>query len=400
VRVLTISIDNWYTGGRLPKVLSDAGFDEAVLCCSDDLAAQTRHVQRRYLVKSSPTEVTGDELLTALVRAVNEWEPALLIPTDEGSTGFLHWLACCSHRRRRDEVLRLRPLIEYSLGNPRFYRRLHSKHRTLSLAAKCSVPTPAMCVTDRVGRALRFAERVGYPVVVKSDRSAAGCGVRMCHSADQVRDAYRELLPSDWKRRIYWRLYQRSPWQHWELARYRDQVPLHVQRAIPGDCVMFSFVALQGRIIAGGGLLKEQTYPSECGPSSVVRVIEHDGMRQAAARIVARVGYSGFGSMDFIREPGTGRAVFLEFNYRSVPAHYLGPTIGVRYCLALRLALEGGQPSAVVNPALNKVVAMFPQEDCRDPESPYFRTAARDVPEDDPELLKALLARAAQLSSR
>ena len=68
--------------------------------------------------------------------------------------------------------------------------------------------------------------------------------------------------------------------------------------------------------------------------------------------------------------------------------------------MALMAALEGRGFSNLVRPELDKLIAMFPNEDLRDPNSPYFKTAYHDIPTDDPELLQALLQRCAEIVAK
>lgn len=65
-------------------------------------------------------------------------------------------------------------------------------HETL---AKAGLPSLASLATDNFAEALAFAADLdSWPVVVKPLRSAATEGVRFCHSADELRDAFSALL--------------------------------------------------------------------------------------------------------------------------------------------------------------------------------------------------------------
>jgi biotin carboxylase len=65
-------------------------------------------------------------------------------------------------------------------------------HDTL---AKAGLPSLASLATDNLDEALAFAsDQDSWPVVVKPLRSAATEGVRFCHSADELRDAFTALL--------------------------------------------------------------------------------------------------------------------------------------------------------------------------------------------------------------
>jgi hypothetical protein len=58
------------------------------------------------------------------------------------------------------------------------------------------------------------------------------------------------------------------------------------------------------------------------GPATVVRVIDHPAMAEAARRMVRRLGLSGFSGFDFIIAE-TGEPVLLELNPRLTPTSHL-----------------------------------------------------------------------------
>ena len=58
------------------------------------------------------------------------------------------------------------------------------------------------------------------------------------------------------------------------------------------------------------------------GPAAVVRIIEHEGMEEAARILVGRFRLSGFCGLDFIIT-GSGEARLLEVNLRATPTCHL-----------------------------------------------------------------------------
>jgi len=86
-----------------------------------------------------------------------------------------------------------------------------------------------------------------------------------------------------------------------------------------------------------------------------------------------------------------GQAWLIECNPRPTPIAHLGARAGEDLCLALhhRLVSASMLPRTTDIP-IEFVVAHFPQESWRDPNSPYFASAFHDVPVDDLELLQCL----------
>lgn len=74
-------------GGRLPRALTRAGFTARAICADNALSNATRYVERSYVFKSSGK--FGD-LATLLRQVVDEWEPTILVPSDDFAVWFLH----------------------------------------------------------------------------------------------------------------------------------------------------------------------------------------------------------------------------------------------------------------------------------------------------------------------
>jgi hypothetical protein len=62
--------------------------------------------------------------------------------------------------------------------------------------------------------------------------------------------------------------------------------------------------------------------PQARGPASVVQIVEHAGMAQAAELLVSRLGLSGFCGFDFLLDDN-GREHLIEMNPRVTPTSYL-----------------------------------------------------------------------------
>jgi len=94
-------------------------------------------------------------------------------------------------------------------------------------------------------------------------------------------------------------------------------------------------------------------------------------------------------------ERTSGRAYLLEVNRRMTPGLHVGSRIGVDLCAALHAAMHGLAPTtrADMDEGEEHLNVHFPQEWLRDPRSSYLRNHPVDLPWDEPELIKAMLAR-------
>ena len=100
-------------------------------------------------------------------------------------------------------------------------------------------------------------------------------------------------------------------------------------------------------------------------------------MTKSAAHLVQRLGLSGFVGFDFMIHAGNGQAYLLEMNARPTQTSHIaqdGPTDMIS-ALASPFTVTRRIPN-IDSP----IVALFPKEIWRDPESCYLRSAYHDVP--------------------
>lgn len=68
------------------------------------------------------------------------------------------------------------------------------KHRARELAAAANVPmTPGTGLLDSLDEALAAAEKIGYPIMLKSTAGGGGIGLTRCDHADALREAYESV---------------------------------------------------------------------------------------------------------------------------------------------------------------------------------------------------------------
>jgi hypothetical protein len=105
------------------------------------------------------------------------------------------------------------------------------------------------------------------------------------------------------------------------------------------------------------------------------------------------LGSTGFIGFDFMIESSTGHAYLLECNPRPIPSCHLGARVGVDLCDALAAALRGDDaPRAAA--CREEVIALFPQEWQRDPAALAAFGGFVDAPQDDPMLMRYMVAQA------
>jgi hypothetical protein len=384
LRLLIFSTDPKFSGlARLPKMLKATGFEVAALCLPTAFLAKTRYLDRHFPLAQT---LDSAKLLKQLVNAIQIWQPTLVIYGDEVAVAFgQHVIQCASQFSGLlpDDALKL---LKSSLGTPQFFAATLLKHETLMVAHKLGLRAPAMTLVSSPETGLQFAEKVGYPVVLKKDFSWSGAGVSICQNRDELLSSLQNFLPrsvSPLKASIQQLL--RRTW-------FPTGKVLSLQQFILGRTAMYPLVALDGEVLAGFAAVKELTC-SETGPSSVIRIIDHAEMQNTAKALIKQFQFTGFASFDFLIEEKTGQAYLVECNPRPVPVCHLGALVGIDLGQSLWSRLRGETWNPPLKEPQEQLVALFPQEWKRDPSSPNLHQIYHDVPWDDPELLRAYVGK-------
>lgn len=359
----------WMGISRLPKALSQAGFEVVTLGPAGSFLSRTAYAQRHY---SMPV---GANVLDWLLKVVGSEQPQLVVPGCDSAVTVLHYFERVHGAAAAGDPAQLAALIRESLGNADHYGTTESKHALSAYAEKLGIPVPPQAPAESATDAQAFAQRHGYPAVLKAEASAAGLGVRICADAQEVERGLLSLAPYVEEQRKGGLVGSR----------------IHVQRHVRGVEAMQSFVARCGQVLEQVTIVKEHCHPEGTGPSSVVRFVEQPEVDGHIKALVAGLGYSGFGSADFIIEETSGTPYLLELNPRPCPISPIGRLAGHDLCRALYCAMTGTAYERIRATDPVARVALFPQEWQRDPRSPLLSEAFHDVPWDDPELLRALV---------
>lgn len=182
------------------------------------------------------------------------------------------------------------------------------------------VPTPEFAVYESDPQAIAAAERIGFPVLLKVDRSGGGRGVRRCESAAEMAATLRSLSPEQKQRLV-------------------------VQRYVPGDIVAVEALYRRGAPIAAARakVLRNAT-PDEFGVSAVREYEPCPSIDGAVTRIGEALGIDGFASLTFMRDAATGEHLAIEADLRPHTWFWLSRFAGVDFAEAVKRRLAGGDP--------------------------------------------------------
>jgi hypothetical protein len=355
---------DWLGIARLPEALKRVGFRVGVMCPRGSPIGFTSFVDRRWLIDETVTTIAGTHKI--IQHVVDEWLPERIVPGDDKAAHVLHNMLAT--RTDPGRASPLRTLLLNSLGDPERYREIMLKSALPETAGACAVEIPPALVLPGDAEAAAFVQEHAFPVMLKPDFGVAGSGLAFCQTDGELRE-------------------------HLERLRANKRAAFTLQKFIEGQSAGVSCVASQGR------LLEAIIYASDrrvydYGPTAVSRRLDRPDIIAATGRLIRHFGFNGFAGLDFIIEGRTGKALLLEFNPRPAPMAARAHLMGVDLAGAYMAALTNTEPQHCE--AVTGMIALFPQEWMRDPESPFLHTAWHDVPWNDPELLQHLVGRCAK----
>ncbi|MCK0714505.1 urea carboxylase [Chromohalobacter sarecensis] len=182
------------------------------------------------------------------------------------------------------------------------------KHRARELAQAAEVPlTPGSELLEDVEAAVMAAERIGYPVMLKSTAGGGGIGMMRCADASELRAAYDSVV------RLGTQYFSDSGVF---LERCIDDAR-HVEVQILGDG--------RGNVVALGerdcSLQRRHQKVVEETPAPHLPPATRERLLEASVRLGEQVGYRSAGTIEFIFDPVQNAFYFLEVNTRLQVEH-------------------------------------------------------------------------------
>ena len=372
--LLVSTATNWLGTARMPAALGKAGFDVSLLTPADSLAAKSRFVRRVGYLPEGATPLQWVFAFAAMVKATS---PRLVVPCDDTAVRLMQTLVISPPDNLQwAQYSTLAGLIRESLGAPEHYRTSVDKALLPAAAKALGVRVPQCIVTDELQDARSFAESHGYPVVIKRGFGAAGEWVAIVPDREQLEQQFLRFMAA----------------ATLEIEG-SGKTRILIQAHISGSIVDQSMVAWHGATLAG--FVREKLIKDPpLGPATVVRVLHAPEVRKFSDCLAAGLGMSGFFAIEYIMQTSTGDAYLIEINRRATSGITLGAMVGVDLCQAMHAAVNGN-PASVrgdVEPGEEQLIAHFPEEWFRDPNSRYLREYRIDAPWDDPDVLAAAMA--------
>ncbi|WP_138754698.1 urea carboxylase [Paenibacillus sinopodophylli] len=182
------------------------------------------------------------------------------------------------------------------------------KHSAREIAERAGVPLlPGTGLIAELAEALKQAERIGYPVILKSTAGGGGIGMRVCADEEALRSAYdgvKHLAETNFKNGgLFLEKY---------IAKAR-----HIEVQIFGNAL--------GEVVTLGerdcSIQRRNQKVIEESPAPNLTDEVRSAMFDSAKRLAAEAGYRSAGTVEYLYDPETSEFYFLEVNTRLQVEH-------------------------------------------------------------------------------
>jgi ATP-grasp domain len=340
---------------------------------------------------------SGLTAFRSVSRGILASKPDLVVPCDDLASLQLHQLYA-AEEKNSDASSPICAILARSLGSPANFAMLYERATFIDMAAAEGVRVPKMTVVSSLDEMRKWATNAGLPIVLKSDGSSGGEGVRVVHTMPDAERAFNKLhAPPMLAQAAKRALIDGDHTRVWpSLLRKRSVVS--AQEFIAGHEATSLVACSNGTVLAENHFeVLNKVHAS--GPASALRRVDNAEMSAAVAKMVRRLNLSGMNGFDFMIETATGNAYLIELNPRTTQVGHLALGAGHDLPAALYAAVTGNAPQPAPAVTQSDVIALFPAEWNRNPESVFLKTGFHDVPWAEPELVRACVKKKKQVAA-
>src|SRR5664279_3385661 len=188
-------------------------------------------------------------------------------------------------------------------------RRLGDKITSKRLAEQAQVPVAPWSngPVETIDDAMRQAERLGYPLLIKATAGGGGHGIRRVHSANQLARAFEGARAEAFKAFGNANVFME------QLV----QGSRHVEVQIIAD----NYGSTWAVGVRDCTIQRHHQKILEEAPSPALSAEQDMALRHAAVRLSQASGYRNAGTVEFLYEPASQRFLFMEMNTRLQVEH-------------------------------------------------------------------------------
>ena len=314
------------------------------------------------LVNSNPATIMTDthmadkvyiEPLTPdfLIQVIRKERPDGLLPTLGGQTGLNLAVELAKRGILEKEGVRL-------LGTDlAAIIRAEDRKQFRSLMEELGEPVPDSAIVQSVEEAVRFADGVGYPVIVRPAYTLGGTGGGIAGSEEELREIAENGLRSSPIRQC---LIEKS------IAGYKE-IEYEVMRDAADNCIV---VCNMENVDPVGVHTGDSIVVA---PTQTLSDRDHQRLRSAALRIIRALDIRGGCNVQFALDPESDRYYVIEVNPRvsrssalaskatGYPIARIAAKIAIGYTLDELANPVTGQTCACFEPAVDYVVCKIPR---------------------------------------
>jgi urea carboxylase len=208
------------------------------------------------------------------------------------------------------------------------------KHRARALAAEQGLPLlPGTGLLADAGQGVAEAERIGFPVMLKSTAGGGGIGMKLCQDRDELLSAYASV-----ERLARGHFSDGGLFLEKYIARAR-----HIEVQIFGDGA--------GEVIALGerdcSMQRRNQKVIEEAPAPGLSSDLRERLSSAAVRLGRAVGYKSAGTVEFVYDVAASEFYFLEVNTRLQVEHGVTEEVMGVDLVEWMILLAAGEPPAL-----------------------------------------------------
>jgi hypothetical protein len=378
-RVLVATTCRWFSAARLAISLAKAGFHVDAVCPS-------RHPLAVTSVVRQPHRYHGVAPLRSFASAIIATSPDIIIPCDEPALRHLHELYKRAQSRGRERPP-ICALIERSLGAPENFQIVCERASFMKVAEEEGIRGPKTQAISSTAELMAWTARMGFPVVLKSDGTSGGDGVRIARTPQEAENAFHSLQAPPSLAQAAKRTFVDKDARFVWPSILRNQATISAQAFVEGREATSTIACWEGTVLAGLHCeVLNKHYAT--GPATVLRLIENADMSTAAEKIAHRLGLSGIHGLDFMLEADTGKAHLIEINPRATQVGHLALGSGRDLLAALYGALTRNLAHDAPTITDKDTITLFPHEWLRNPASPFIQSSYHDIPWEEPDFIR------------
>lgn len=255
-------------GYNILKSLSKKGL--SVICADtskNNICSLSRYSSGSFTYPNPFTD--EEEFVNCLINKINEFQPAMLIPTHDES------LIIAKYRNRFPPKLKI-PISNFSI-----LCNLSDKKTATKIAQRLSIPVP------KVYDSITDINENQYPLIIKPTIGNSAKGVHKVNNRDEA-DA---------------------------ILSQSSDTPLIIEEFIPGNDICVDCIRTDNFFY--GSVYRAIVTKTQGGGTTTQReIVQNDKLVEYAKILLDHVGYTGVCGLDFRIDDKTGRIAFIETNPR------------------------------------------------------------------------------------